>query len=110
MIEGEGLLYSVCKMLHHGRFFQTMKATGKRTRVSAVVYSMPRATALMENPFAARRLPPNFRAELLKLPFFRLDRSICEWKPGVVKSRIKLERKTVKAAATALNEFNARHD
>ena len=107
MIEGDGFIYRVVKMLHHGRFFQRMRAHGKRTRLSAVVYSMPSATVLMENPSAARRLPPRFRAELLKLPFFCLDRSICEWKPGLVKSRIKVERKTVKAAATALQTFNA---
>jgi len=111
MIETEGFTYRVRKMLHDGRFFQIMKAHGGPTRVSAVVYSVPRATVLMENPLenssAALPLPPHFRAELLKTPFFCLDRSICEWKPGLVKAHINMERATVEAAAKALLAFNA---
>ena len=76
-----------------------------------MVYSMPRATVLMENPLENSSptlpLPPHFRAELLKMPFFCLDRSICEWKPGLVKARINMERDTVEAAAKALLAFNA---
>lgn len=108
MIETEDFTYRVRNMLHDGRFSQTIKAHGGPTRVSAVVYAMPRATVLMENPFPVLPLPPNFRAELLKLPFFCLDRSICEWRPGLVKARIEIERETVQAAAEALVAFNAR--
>jgi hypothetical protein len=64
----------------------------------------------MENPSATQPLPPYFRAELLKLPFFCLDRSICEWKPGLVKYRIDMEREAVKAAAEALLAFNAKYE
>ena len=109
MIETEGFTYRVRKMLHDGRFFQEMKkAHGGPTRISAVVYSMPRATVLMENPSTPLPLPPKFRAELLKTPHFRLDRSICEWKPGLVKCRINVEREMVEAAAQALLTFNQR--
>lgn len=110
MIETECFAYRVRNMLHDGRFFQIIKAHSGPTRVSAVVYSMPRATVLMENPSAALPLPPNFRVELLKTPFFCLDRSICEWKSGLVKSRIEMEREMVAAAANALLAFNTRVD
>lgn len=106
MIESECFSYRVRSMLHDGRFFQTTKATGKPTRISAVVYSMPRATVLMENPVPIHPLPAGFRAALLKTPFFLLDRSICEWKPGLVKARVELEREAVKAASEALSVFD----
>ena len=105
MIETECFSYRVRNMLHHGRFFQTMKATGKPTRISAVVYSMPRATVLMENPSPALPLPLRFRASLLKAPFFLLDRSLCEWEPGLVKARVDQEHKAIKATANALSAF-----
>jgi len=105
MIETECFTYRVRNMLHDGRFFQTMKATGKPTRISAVIYSMPRATVLMENPSAALPLPPRFRASILKAPFFLLDRSLCEWKPGLVKARVGLEREMIQAASNALSTF-----
>ncbi len=108
MIETECFTYRVRHMLHDGRFCQIMRAHGGPTRVSAVVYSMPRATVLMENPSAPQPLPPYFRADLLKTPFFRLDRSVCEWRPGLVKARIDMERNAVEATAKALLAFNAR--
>jgi hypothetical protein len=110
MIETECFTYHIRNMLHDGRVFQTIQAHGGPTRVSAVIYSLPRATVLMENPSATRPLPPYFRAELLKTPFFCLDRSICEWKLGLVKSRIEVERESIKATADALGKFNERLD
>lgn len=110
MIETECFTYRIRNMLHDGRFSQTIKAHGGPTRVSAVIHSMPRATVLMENPSATRPLPPHSRAELLKTPVFCLDRSICEWKPGLVKSRIEVERQSIQATADALAKFNERLD
>ncbi len=106
MIESVGCDYRIRQMLHDGRFFQTMKSHGGPTLVSAVVYSLPEATVLMEHPDASQPLPPNFRASLLKAPFFCLDRSLCEWSTGIVSARIDAEKKAVDAAATALTTFN----
>lgn len=105
MIETECFSYRVRNMLHDGRFFQTTKTTGKPTRISAVVYSMPRATVLMENPSAALPLPPRFRASLLRAPFFLLDRSLCEWKPGLIKARVALDHEAIQSASNALSTF-----
>jgi hypothetical protein len=94
-------------MAHEGRFFQTMKSHGNPTRVSAVVFSIPQATLLMENPNAERPLPPNVRAALLKLPRFRLDRSIMEWSPGLVSHCLEFHRLNIQSAETALKAFNS---
>ena len=54
MIEMRGCDYRQIAMLHDGRF-----------ALSAVVYSLPHGTVLMEHPAAARPLPPRFRASML---------------------------------------------
>jgi hypothetical protein len=99
MIEMQRINYKIIEMLHNGKFAQTKG-------VSAVIYSMPHATILMEHPSPTHPLPPNFRASLLKLPFFQLDRSLCEWEPGLVQSRIEVEQKMVATTAKALSEFS----
>lgn len=94
-------------MAHEGRFFQTMKSHGGATRVSAVVYALPRATILMENPNAVHPLPPRFRASMLKAPFFRLDLSLIEWEPGLVAQSVQLQYRTILATEKALKAFDA---
>lgn len=106
MIESRGFDYKRIEMLHDGRFTQVMKAHGGPTRVSAVIFSLPRATVLMENPTAPRPLPPRFRASILKAPFFRLDLSLCEWKPGLVTQQVESQRSMVRAASEALSTFD----
>jgi hypothetical protein len=99
MVESQCFEYKIVTMLHDGRFAQT-------SLVSAVIYSLPRATVLMENPSPTKSLSPKFRASLLKLPFFRLDLSVVDWEPGLVKSRMELEWTTIEAAAKSLQNFN----
>lgn len=106
MIESRGFGYRRIEMLHDGRFAQVMKAHGGPTRVSAVVFSLPRATVLMENPAPLQPLPPRFRASMLKAPFFRLDLSMCEWEPGLVARRVASQRDMVRVAAEALAAFD----
>jgi hypothetical protein len=99
MVEMQGSDYRQVSMLHDGRFALSAK-------ISAVVYSLPRATILMEHPDPAISLPPHFRASLLKLPFFGLDRSVCEWKPGLVASYLTFQRTMVAETAKALVALN----
>jgi hypothetical protein len=99
MIEMQGCDYRQISMLHDGRFALSAK-------ISAVVYSFPRATVLMEHPDPAMGLPPHFRASLLKAPFFRLDLSVCEWTSGLIASHLSHQRAMVAAAAKALVGFN----
>jgi hypothetical protein len=99
MIEMRSLDYSQTEMLHEGRFALS-------PRVSAVVYSLPRATVLMETPSPILPLTALFRASLLEAPFFRLELSLCEWTPGLVKSQVKTAHNMVAAAAKALVATN----
>lgn len=99
MIEMQGCDYRAIKMLHDGRFAQS-------PRVSAVIFAMPRVTVLMEHPSPSFPISPRFRASLLKLPFFTLDRSVCEWKTGLVVSYLDFQRTMVAEAARALVGFN----
>jgi hypothetical protein len=99
MIEMRGCDYRQIAMLHDGRFALSAK-------ISAVIYSLPRTTVLMEHPAPARPLPPNFRASLLNLPFFALETSVCEWTPGLVTQYLDYQRKMVSEAAKALVAFN----
>jgi hypothetical protein len=98
-IEMQGCDYRQIAMLHPGRFALS-------TKISAVVYSLPKATVLMEHPAPARFLPARFRASMLKAPFFRLEFSLCEWKPGLVKSQMYAAHDMVSTAAKALLAFN----
>lgn len=106
LLESCGYSYRSTQMLHPGRFFQTIKSHSGPTRLSGVVYSLPRATILMENPEAAHPLPERFRAAMLKAPFFRLDLSILEWRPGLVRQIIDLDRQIIDAAIGALENFD----
>jgi hypothetical protein len=99
MLEMRGLDYREIAMLHDGRFALT-------EGVSAVVYSLPSLTVLMEHPSPALPIPAGIRASLLKAPFFGLDRSVSEWKPGLVQSYLRFQREMVAATAKALVASN----
>jgi len=99
MVEMNGCDYRQISMLHDGRFERS-------SRISAVIYSLPRATVLMEHPNPAMPLPAQFRAALLRVPSFRIELSLCEWAPGLVKSQIETTRNMVAAAAQSLVATN----
>jgi hypothetical protein len=97
--------YRSMPMAHEGRFFQTIN--GGPSRVSAYVFSLPRATVLMENPNAPVPLTPRFRAGMLKAPFFRLDLSVIDWQAGTAASTINAQRQAHLSAMTALAGFES---
>ena len=107
LVQSRGFDYRSIPMAHDGRFYQTMPSHGGPTRVSAVVFSLPQATIIMENPNAAKPLPKNVRAALLKLPRFRLDLSVFEWEPGLVSRYLEFQRSNILAAEAALKAFNS---
>lgn len=99
MLEMRGLDYVTQPMLHDGRFVRP-------TNISAVVFSLPEATVLMEHPAPANPLPALFRAGLLRLPYFRMELSLIEWRAGLVELMVGSQRATVDAAASALLAIN----
>jgi hypothetical protein len=111
--KGDPLLYSQSydyrshPLLHDGRFFQTIKSHKGPTRISAVVFSTPDATIIMENPEPKHSLPSRFRASFMKAPRFCLDRSIMEWSTGLVAKIVEQDREMVHAAASALRSYDA---
>jgi hypothetical protein len=66
LLASRGYDYRSMPMAHEGRFKQVMKSHGGQSRVSAVVFSFPKGTVLMENPNAVRPLTSRFRARMLK--------------------------------------------
>lgn len=107
LLESRGFDYRSTPLAHDGRFFQIMrKGHGGPTLVSAVVYSLPHAIVAMEHPSPAKPLPMRVRIELLKLPRFRLDLSILEWKPGLVSAYIEHQRQAFDSASEALQAFD----
>ena len=105
-IKMRGCEYRVVPMLHDGRFYQIMRAHGGKTRISAVVFSLPQATVLMENPDATNPLPPNFRCSLLRAPHFRLDLSVIEWVAGLSQQCVDIAKIRTRAIAEALVALN----
>lgn len=104
LLISKGYSYSSMPMAQDCRFYQTLK--GSPSRVSAFVFSLPRVTVLMENPCAPCPLTPQFRAAMLKAPFFRLDLSFLDWKPGTVAAIVAAQRQALLSAENALKSFN----
>lgn len=70
--------YVTRPMLHDGRFMRP-------TNISAVVFSLPDTTVLMEHPGATKPLSPLLRGGLIRLPYFKMELSLMEWRPWVGK-------------------------
>ena len=107
LLYSRGYRYAIMPLAHDGRFLQTMKGHGGPSRVSAVMFSTPRSTVLMENPRAIKRIPDRARAALLKTPGFRFDLSIMDWTPGLASTLTELQRHVAEAAAEKLCSFDA---
>ncbi len=80
---------------HEGRFYQTK-------RLSAIVFSTIESVVLMEHPDPDIPVPSSFRAAMLRTPKFRLDLSICEWQPSLVKQRTLIEREALNGVINAI--------
>lgn len=100
----KGFDYASMPLAHEGRFNQTVN--GKPSCVSAFVFSLPRATILMENPVALKPIPSSFRLAMLKAPFFRLDLSILDWEKGIADQLVSSQRAALVAAVKALKQSN----
>ena len=100
MLDMGGCDYVTRPMLHDGRFVRP-------TNISAVVLSLPDTTVLMEHPAANKPLSPLLRAGLIRLPYFKMELSLMEWRPGLVKDMVALQHASVDAAAAALLATNS---
>jgi hypothetical protein len=92
------------EMLHDGRFYQTKK-NGEPTKAAAFVLSSPESTAIFEHPNADHPIPGRFRRDLVGLPWFDLERSVINWKPGLVTSTVEAQRGWINAVASACRAY-----
>lgn len=89
-------------MQHDGRYRLKCK---QKSKLSAVLLVMPKASILLENPWPKRRLPERARILLIQYPWFDLTRSIGDWKKGNAAMQIKLHRKLISAMEKHCPEF-----
>lgn len=88
------------EMLHEGRFYQTKK-NGDPTNVAAFILSSPNSTAVFEHPNATVPLSDRLRRKLVYLPWFTIERSVMNWKEGLVGEWVERQRELVCAVASA---------
>ncbi|OUC14999.1 MAG: hypothetical protein B0A82_09230 [Alkalinema sp. CACIAM 70d] len=82
----------IYKMGHNGRY----RLTGKsKSKLSGALISLPKATLLLENPWATHRLPEMCRRYCVQLPFFDLTRTIADWKAGDAERQIEVHKSAI---------------
>ena len=87
-------------MEHKGRYRQA-------TLLSAVIATFPKATVLLEHPSPTRMLPNVFRERAMLLPRANIERSLCSFKPTLVKEAVKQQARLIIAVSKAF--FNERY-
>jgi hypothetical protein len=86
--------YNSVQMQHDGRF---RIAGEKKTKLSAVLVILTESAVLLENPWAAHRLPDKARLALCHYPFFDLSQSVADWRLGDANQLIELQRRMIEA-------------
>jgi hypothetical protein len=86
--------YTVTPMAHDGRFY---KGAIKSSRYSAAIICLQKATILFENPVTKTPLTDEQRATLTRLPWFSLEYSAAEWRPGDLDRAHELARSMISA-------------
>ena len=88
-------------MEHDGRFSRT----DRPTLLSAIIATFPRATVLLEHPSPTTVLPDAFRNRAMLLPWAKLERSLCNFEPTLVKRMVEQQRRLILAVSKKfLNE------
>jgi len=84
--------HRLVRMGHDGRFRLAGSKTTKLSGVLAVFYE---GAVLLENPWAAHRIPDRTRLALSRYPWFDLSRSVADWHPGDASKQIDLQRRMI---------------
>lgn len=87
-------LYEPSSMEHDGRY-------SLPTLLSAVVATFPEGTVLLEHPSPKTMLPNAFRERAMLLPRAKLERSLCNFEPALVKRSVELQRQQIMAVRKA---------
>lgn len=90
----EECTHKTVRMGHDGRF----RLDGNtKTKLSAVLVVLTDCAVLLENPWAAHRLPDHARFKLSRFPWFDLTRSIADWSQGDAAHQIAIQRRMIEA-------------
>ena len=90
-------LKSPPSMEYDGRY----RRTDRPTLLSAVIATFPRATALLEHPSPPTMLPGVFRERAMLLPWAKLERSLCNFEPTLVKNAVEQQEQLILAVRRA---------
>lgn len=82
----------IIQMRHNGRFRNNSKIDG-------VVFSFPRSTFAIENPYSQKPIPDWFWTELLQVPWFQLEHSRLNWPDRNLLRMIELETERIEKFA-----------
>jgi hypothetical protein len=93
----------IVPMGHDGRFRLVDK---KKSKLSAVILAMSKGLVLLENPWAANPLPHRTRRLCERLPWFDLERSICDWSPGDALAHVDLGRRQIEVMHEWWKQFD----
>lgn len=85
------------RMEHDGRY----NRTDQPTLLSAVIATFPRATVLLEHPSPTTVLPDSFREKAMLLPWVKVERSLCNFEPTLVKKIVKQQKRLIIAVRRA---------
>lgn len=80
------------RMQHEGRFSQLRQP---KSKLSGVLFVLPEAAVLLENPAPVHRLDPETRLALCTYPWFDIAHSVLDWEPGTAQCVIDLQRKMI---------------
>ena len=83
-------------MAHDTRFRRT---GGAKSHLAAAVVCFERGLVLLENPWAADRLPPGLRRRCERLPWFQLAPSVADWTSGGAAGQIAMAEAQIEAFA-----------
>lgn len=94
--------HKLVRMMHDGRF--RLKGQNK-TKISAVLVVFHESAVLLENPWAAHKLPFQTRLHLCRFPWFDLTRTIAEWQQGDIDQQIAIHKHTIDAMEANYSAF-----
>ena len=86
----ERAVQEIIKMRHNGRF-------NNYSKIDGVVFSFPRLTFAIENPYSSKSIPGWFWKNFIKIPWFHLEYSRLNWPDKNLLQLIKLETDKIMA-------------
>lgn len=85
----ERAVRDIIKMRHNGRFRM-------KTKIDGVVFSFPRSTFAIENPYSQKPIPNWFWTDFLQVPWFQLEYSRLNWPDKSLLELIELETERIR--------------